>query len=180
VKETAAGDGRGEPGLEEAQRQLGDNRYGGQGPTDHRVSVAVSMSLRLRCCRERQPRCKLRQSESQGVVCRWIKVDYASHSPQVEPLVPEMLRVLEGIHALPPKVPVYSTVTGEKNGIAFDTVYWARNLREPVLFSTALQRLLEDDHEIFIEVSPHPLLLSSIRQWIQELDKVLSCLPRQQ
>jgi acyl transferase domain-containing protein len=36
-----------------------------------------------------------------------------------------------------------------RNGIAFDTAYWARNLREPVLFSTALQRLIEDGHEIF-------------------------------
>ena len=33
-----------------------------------------------------------------------------------------------------------------------------------MLFSTAVQQLLEDGHDIFLEISPHPILLSSIQQ----------------
>ena len=33
-----------------------------------------------------------------------------------------------------------------------------------MLFSTAVQQLLKDGHDIFLELSPHPILLSSIQQ----------------
>ena len=148
--------------------------------SDDAVSVAVSMSPSSTVLSGEAGALEavVKKLESQDVFCRWIKVDYASHSPQVEPLIPELLHILEGIQPLPPSVPIYSTVTGARSdGLAFDAAYWARNLREPVLFSTALQQLLDDDHEIFIEVSPHPLLLSAIRQWLQALDREGMVLP---
>lgn len=99
------------------------------------------------------------------VYCQAVKVDVASHSPQVDCLRGELLRSLDGITPKPAQTPVYSTVTAAVGSdLSFDAEYWVRNLREPVLFSAAVERLLKDSHNIFLEVSPHPALLSSIQQ----------------
>jgi myxalamid-type polyketide synthase MxaD len=108
------------------------------------------------------------QLRARDIFCRMVKVDFAAHSPQMDPLRAEMIEALSGIDPQPASVPIYSTVTGmaTMNGSEplFDAPYWARNLREPVLFSTAVQCLVEDGHDIFLEISAHPILLSSIRQ----------------
>jgi len=103
--------------------------------------------------------------QRQDIFCQMIKVDFAAHSPQMEPLRTDLERALEGLQPRPASVPIYSTVTGQAaGGLSFDPLYWSSNLREPVLFSTAVQQLLEDGHDTFLELSPHPILLSSIQQ----------------
>nr|AQW44889.1 polyketide synthase [Corallococcus coralloides] len=111
----------------------------------------------------------LRNLEGRGVFCRRVKVDVASHSPQMEPLKEELLLSLEGVAPESALVPIYSTVTGESgDGSDFTASYWVRNLREPVLFHGAIERLLEEGHAVFIEVSPHPVLLASIQETLEE------------
>jgi len=107
-----------------------------------------------------------------------IKVDFASHSPQMEPLRADLLQALEGLQPRAESVPIYSTVTGQvSHGLEFDPLYWARNMREPVLFSTAVQHLLEDGHDIFLEISPHPTLLSAIQQGFHHFGQKGAVLP---
>ncbi len=118
------------------------------------------------------------QLQRQDTFCRMVKVDFASHSPQMDPLRAELLQALEGLEPRPASVPIYSTVTGTvSNGLEFEAPYWARNLREPVLFSTAVQQLLEDGHDIFLEISAHPILLSSIQQGFHNLGQEGAVLP---
>jgi acyl transferase domain-containing protein/acyl carrier protein len=115
----------------------------------------------------------LDQLRGQDIFCRTVKVDFASHSPQMDPVCAELLLTLKGLDPRPGLVPIYSTVTGKSTAagmdgseLEFDARYWTRNLRDPVLFSAAIRRLLEDGHDIFLEISPHPILLSSIHQEI--------------
>jgi myxalamid-type polyketide synthase MxaB len=116
--------------------------------------------------------------DEKGVFWRWIKVDYASHSPQVEPLRPELLKAVEGVRPRSSSVPIYSTVTGKAgDGRDFDTAYWVENLRQPVLFSKAVERLAEDGHEIFLEISPHPVLLGAVEQGLRHLGREGRVLP---
>src|SRR5262249_9535271 len=69
-------------------------------------------------------------------------------------------------------VPIYSTVTGRvTDGQEFDAIYWWRNLREPVIFSSAVQELVAGSHNIFLEINPHPTLLSSIQRCLQQVDR---------
>jgi acyl transferase domain-containing protein/acyl carrier protein len=118
------------------------------------------------------------QLQRQDIFCRMVKVDFASHSPQMDPLRADLLQALEGLQPRPASVPMYSTVTGKvSDGLEFEALYWARNLREPVLFSTAVQQLLEDGHDIFLEISAHPILLSSIQQGFHHLDQEGAVLP---
>jgi acyl transferase domain-containing protein len=110
--------------------------------------------------------------EAQDIFARLVKVDIASHSPQMEPLREDLLRALTDIEPQTASVPIYSTVTGRaSDGQEFDAGYWVRNLREPVLFSSTVERLLEDGHDIFIEISPNPIVLSAIQQTLQHLDR---------
>ena len=111
----------------------------------------------------------LQELESRDVFCRRIKVDVASHSPQMDPLRPDLLAALSGLRPTPGTVPMCSTVTGEfTDGAAFEAQYWVRNLRAPVLFSTAVKRLLESGHDTFIEMSPHPILVPALQEGIAE------------
>jgi myxalamid-type polyketide synthase MxaE and MxaD len=120
----------------------------------------------------------LDQLQRRDIFCRMVKVDFASHSPQMDPLCADLLQALEGLQPRAESVPVYSTVTGQvSHGLEFDTLYWARNMREPVLFSTAVQRLVKDGHDIFLEISPHPILLSALQQGFHHFGQEAAVLP---
>lgn len=121
--------------------------------------------------------------EQQNVFCRMLPaMDYAAHSPQMEPLKRELMEALEGLQPRTALVPIYSTVTGTRNdGLTFDASYWADNLREPVLFSTTVERLLTDGYDTFLEVHPHPVLPRSIQEVLVHVNRegtVLSSLKR--
>ena len=107
----------------------------------------------------------LAQLERDGVFCRPVKVDVASHSPQVEPLREDLVRGLAGLAAAETRIPMCSTVTGALiDGGQLGAGYWMRNLRETVQFAAAVRRLREDGCDAFIEISPHPVLLPAIEQ----------------
>ena len=114
----------------------------------------------------------LKQLEARDVFCRMVKVDFASHSPQMDPLRAELMQALEEVQPHLASVPIYSTVLDSvADGSELDALYWARNLREPVLFSASVQRLIEDGCETFVEISAHPILLSGIQQGIHYAGK---------
>lgn len=120
----------------------------------------------------------LENLERRGVSCRRVKVDIASHSPQMEPLRAPLLQSLEEVRPKALTLPFYSTVTGEFNReLTLDAGYWWRNLREPVLFSDTVRLLLESDYRNFIEVSPHPIVLTSIQQGMYHLGVEGTALP---
>ncbi|MFD7256842.1 type I polyketide synthase [Streptomyces sp. NPDC059874] len=103
----------------------------------------------------------------QEVRTRRVPVDYASHSADVEELREELLGALAGIAPRSIDVPFHSTVTAEPIDTAeLDAEYWFRNLREPVRFGPAVEELLDSGHSTFLEVSPHPVLATGIRQAI--------------
>ena len=147
---------------------------------EDRLSIAVSSSPMSTVVSGDQTALEklLAQLEQQDTFCRPIKVDVASHSPQMDPLRDDLLRILKGIQPLSPSCPIYSTVKGRRiDDAQLDEAYWVSNLREPVLFSATVQRLLESGHEIFIEVSPNPIALNSIDQVAQANGKQAQLLP---
>jgi acyl transferase domain-containing protein/NADP-dependent 3-hydroxy acid dehydrogenase YdfG/acyl carrier protein len=107
--------------------------------------------------------------EARDVFCRWVRVDYASHSPQMDELQLELTEQLQGVRPRAGSIPIYSTLWGETiDGSGCDGNYWIRNLREPVLFARATELLIDAGHSHFVEVSPHPLLTTSIQQVLEE------------
>ncbi|WP_102418906.1 type I polyketide synthase [Mycobacterium sp. 4858] len=110
--------------------------------------------------------------------CRWVDVDVAAHSPQMDPLVDALRTGLTGLRPTPPTVPIYSTVTGDLLADRLpDADYWAMNLRSPVRFSSVLRKLLDGGHDAVVEISPHPVLLTSVREDVQDTGKSCAALP---
>jgi myxalamid-type polyketide synthase MxaE and MxaD len=116
--------------------------------------------------------------QRQNLFCKLVNVDVASHSPQMDELQPHLLKVLDNLRPKPAKIPMYSTVSGSGEGeLNFDAAYWINNLRKPVLFSDAIQQLFDDGYSAFVEIGPHPLLLSSIQQTLQSHHSKIRLLP---
>lgn len=67
-----------------------------------------------------------------------------------------------------PEVPFYSTVLNEviKEKGAFNASYWRSNMESPVLFNTALAKLLSHQpaNNLFLEIGPHSALAGPLRQ----------------
>ncbi len=97
------------------------------------------------------------------IFARAIKVDVASHGPQVDPLAEPLVAALRELAPRAPAVAMWSSVEaapveGEELGAA----YWMRNLRQPVRFAETIQALLASEHALFVELSPHPILATAI------------------
>jgi acyl transferase domain-containing protein len=111
----------------------------------------------------------LSKLEDRGVFCRRVKVDVASHSPQVDPLLDEIVSALRAIEPKPGHTAMVSTVTGEvSSGQELTPEYWARNLRQPVHFAQASKVLIDLGIHRFLEVGPHPLLVPAITEVLQD------------
>ncbi len=116
--------------------------------------------------------------QERGTFHRWINVDFASHSPQMDRFVEPLREALGDICGREATVPIISTVTGQPiEATRMDAAYWARNLREPVRFADATLWLREHDHDIFVEISAHPILLPSIEDSLFHLDRPGAVVP---
>ncbi|MFF1926546.1 acyltransferase domain-containing protein, partial [Streptomyces sp. NPDC058221] len=103
--------------------------------------------------------------ESDEVRAKRVPVDYASHSAHVEMIEAEILDLLAPIQPRKSEVPFFSTVTGDW----FDTAgasadYWYRNLRNTVRLEESIRSVHAQGHDVFVEVSAHPVLTMSIEQ----------------
>ncbi|SEG91844.1 Acyl transferase domain-containing protein [Actinacidiphila yanglinensis] len=106
---------------------------------------------------------------AEGVETRRIAVDYASHSFHVERIRERLLAVLDGIRPVSSPVPFYSTVTGGRLDTAgLDAGYWYRNLRQTVELEETTLALVRDGHTVFVECSPHPVLLPALRDTVEQ------------
>ncbi len=63
---------------------------------------------------------------------------------------------------------LYSTVTGSlSDGTGLGAEYWWRNVREPVRFSGAIQAMIEDGLNTFVEIGPKPVLTSYLGEMVK-------------
>jgi acyl transferase domain-containing protein len=104
---------------------------------------------------------------AQGVRCRPLRVDYAFHSPQMEPLQRELIDALGRLAPRRAAISMYSTVTGDEVlGEELDAAYWGNSIRMTVRFEQAIRRALTGGHRLFLEVGPHPVLTMNLDQCI--------------
>jgi acyl transferase domain-containing protein/acyl carrier protein len=105
----------------------------------------------------------IRLLNQREVFCRRVRVDVASHSSQMDPLLAELTQSLHDLEPRLAEIPFYSTTRGRiEEGASLDATYWSENLRHPVLFSGAIDQLTRDGFNYFIEISPHPLLVQAM------------------
>jgi len=106
--------------------------------------------------------------EAQGMRIRTIPVDYASHTAHVDAIQDQLHRMLADIPTHPPNIPWLSTTdTHWIDPTTLDADYWFRNLRNTVEFEAATRALIEQGYRVFIEVSTHPVLTTSIQDTLE-------------
>lgn len=100
-----------------------------------------------------------------------VKIAYASHSRQMEPLMQPLRDGLEGLAPRQARVPVYSTVTGTwLSGPECGPGYWAENLRRPVQFRQAIEAIAAEGPCVFVELSAHPVLRKPVQQTLAAMN----------
>ncbi|MFC1435538.1 type I polyketide synthase [Streptacidiphilus sp. N1-3] len=100
--------------------------------------------------------------ELRQVLCRPVRVEVASHSPDMDLISDELVAALAGLEPRPAHAPLVSSVLAAPvRGDELRPQYWQDNLRRPVRFTGAV-RLLCAWETVFIEVSPHPVLTQAI------------------
>ncbi|GAB3877785.1 hypothetical protein GCM10027612_01120 [Microbispora bryophytorum subsp. camponoti] len=96
---------------------------------------------------------------------RELDLDYAFHSGAMDPVRQPLAEGLAGLRPCPAHIPLVSTVTGDLiRGSELDAAYWWRNVREPVRFAAAVERVLGDGFDVLLEIGPHPVLRSYLRR----------------
>jgi acyl transferase domain-containing protein/NADPH:quinone reductase-like Zn-dependent oxidoreductase/SAM-dependent methyltransferase/NADP-dependent 3-hydroxy acid dehydrogenase YdfG/acyl carrier protein len=97
------------------------------------------------------------------VFTRMLDTRVPYHSHYMDPLEGELVASLAEIAPQPAAIPFYSAVTSERvDGRELDAAYWWANIRQPVLFGSALEHMLAEGFDAFVELGPHPVLGRSI------------------
>ncbi|MFK4268614.1 type I polyketide synthase [Streptomyces milbemycinicus] len=116
--------------------------------------------------------------EAAGHRARTIDVDYASHGPQVDRLADTIRTDLADLSPGASDAVFYSAVTGARQPTEeLDADYWFTNLRQPVRFASAIDALLAAGYRVFIEVSPHPVLIPALRECFEEAEVAAATVP---
>ncbi len=100
--------------------------------------------------------------EAQGIKTRRLAIAAGAHSPLVEPMRAEFMRVLSTVAFHAPRIDLVSCTTGQPVTAAEvgTPEYWWRHQRQPVQFARVMQTLQARGLAVFVEIGPHPVLLS--------------------
>src|SRR6476646_3308282 len=103
--------------------------------------------------------------EAQGAFARLVRVDHPFHHPLMRPAAEALEAELADIKPQPGTIPFFSTVTGERcDGESCHAAYWARGIREPVRFASAVNALADFGTDVWLELNAHPALAHAVQE----------------
>lgn len=109
-----------------------------------------------------------RKLEAANIWCRFLRVNYAFHSKQMDPAKGPLKAALKKIGSQIPSVPMCSSVTAQISRTEkLHADYWWRNVRQPVRFAGGIQTLIEAGFTTFLEIGPHPALSGSVSECLK-------------
>ncbi len=101
-----------------------------------------------------------------------LPLDYAFHSPAMEPIRQPIHEALASMTPRPAEIDFYSTVTGHPlDGPRLDAGYWWQNIRQPVRFAEAIDALIEGGCRLFVEVGPHAVMRGYLNEILQSQEQ---------
>jgi len=110
--------------------------------------------------------------QAKKVFQKRLDLDYAFHSPAMDPIREGVESLLADLQPGETQVPFISTVTGGPlAGNQLGAAYWWDNIRQPVLFGAAIDHLITGGHQVFIEIGPHPVLRNYVKEGLQAAGK---------
>ncbi|MFM9435327.1 phthiocerol/phenolphthiocerol synthesis type-I polyketide synthase C [Janthinobacterium sp. CG_23.3] len=115
--------------------------------------------------------------KARQVFCNILDTPGAGHDQSID--VDALTRALAGIAPTSATLPLASSVLGKMiDGRDMDAAYWARNIRDAVLFADAVGALIDAACDTFIEIAPYPPVLSyAISQCLRHAKREGATLP---
>jgi epothilone polyketide synthase D len=99
--------------------------------------------------------------DREGIQRKRLRVSHAFHSGLMDPMLDDFERAASAMRYERPHIPLVSNVTGAvANDEMRTAAYWRRHLREPVRFGAGVRTMVEAGCNVFVELGPHPALLS--------------------
>jgi iron transport multicopper oxidase len=104
-----------------------------------------------------------------GFKCTQLKVPFAFHSAQVDPILDEFEKRAGSVHFGKAKIPVISSLLGQlvNDSETVDPVYLRNHAREPVNFLGGVESAHEvgivDVQTIWLELGPHPVCQGMVK-----------------
>lgn len=102
-----------------------------------------------------------------GVKCTQLKVPFAFHSNQVDPILDDFEKLASAVRFSEASVPVISSLQGRVINGGIDAKYLRNHAREPVDFVgglvSAQNEGLIDDKTVWLEVGPHPVCFGMVK-----------------
>ncbi|RCX16298.1 acyl transferase domain-containing protein [Anaerobacterium chartisolvens] len=115
--------------------------------------------------------------DERHVFNKLMNVEVPYHSAVMDQIKDELLESLEFLKPSKEIYPLYSTVTGDViNGGSINAEYWWNNVRQTVRFAKTCSKMVEDGYTLFLEVGPHPVLKTSIKECLQNAGSKGICL----
>ncbi len=103
--------------------------------------------------------------ESRNIFNKFLKVNIAYHSHQMEGLEEDLINSLHSMKVQEGNIPFLSTVYGENlQSQKVDPQYWWKNDRESVLFYKTVKNSINDGGNLFVEIGPHPVVSAYIKE----------------
>ncbi len=107
--------------------------------------------------------------ETKKIKTKELKVSHAFHSPLMEPMLNSFRKVAETITYKKPVKQLISNVSGEMTGEEVATAdYWVSHIIKPVNFLKGMETLEKLGTNIYLEIGPHPVLLTLGEQCVTE------------
>ncbi|WP_327091144.1 SDR family NAD(P)-dependent oxidoreductase [Nonomuraea sp. NBC_01738] len=108
---------------------------------------------------------------AKGLRCTPLRTSHAFHSAMMDPILAEFTALVAAVPRQAPQVPFLSNVTGTwiTDAQATDPAYWARHLREPVLFGECVRTLAASPGDwALVECGPGKQLSSLARMQLKD------------
>ncbi len=104
-------------------------------------------------------------AKERGIVFRLLDLDYAFHSRCMDPVQGMLAEALAGFAPVNPRQADFvSTVSGDLFAGSLDAAYWWDNVRQPVRFEAAIDRLIALGCRTFVEIAPHAILQRYLKE----------------
>lgn len=154
---------------------------------DEEVTLAVHNGAEM-CTVAGPPQAieRLRQRLAQKeIACRLLETPHAFHSLMMAPAGAELTALANAVELCAPEIPILSNVSGDwlSDAQALDVTYWTQHMCQPVRFYEGLDRLLDGQEPVLIEIGPGQSLGSFVRQHPRctpaQMQRTFSTLPTQ-
>jgi acyl transferase domain-containing protein len=99
-----------------------------------------------------------------GISTRTVQIDRPAHSPGMDPLIPPLREMIDGITPLTTHIDFYSTASPGTVNPTADVDYWVHNLRDQVRFADVIGALVDNGVGTFVEIGPHETLRGAVEE----------------